>query len=73
MGTKLANKKGKDLYAFWGKALTKQLRIDLEESGSQTLVNLASKEYFSSIQLEAFENVITPHFKDKKKMGSLKS
>jgi hypothetical protein len=66
MGTKLANKKGKDLYAFWGEALTKQLRMDLEESGSQTLVNLASKEYFSSIQLEVFENVITPNFKDKK-------
>ena len=49
MGTKLENKNGKDLYAFWGDDITKLLNRDLKENGCDTLVNLASKEYFKAI------------------------
>jgi uncharacterized protein len=49
MGTKLKIKSKKNLYAFWGDAITKKLNQDLERSGSKILINLASKEYFSSV------------------------
>ena len=65
MGTKLATKKGKNLYEFWGDRITNSLNQVLEEKGFDTLVNLASNEYFKSInkkQLNA--QIITPAFKD---------
>lgn len=52
MGTKLANKKGKNLYEFWGNTITRSLNIALEKSGSNTLINLASDEYYNAIQKE---------------------
>jgi uncharacterized protein len=65
MGTKLANKAGKDLYAFWGQAVTDSLNAQLTHLNSQVLVNLASQEYFKAVkpkQLTA--DIITPIFKD---------
>lgn len=47
MGTKWAPRKG-DLYSYWGKRLADRLSADLEESGSRTIVNLASKEYWTA-------------------------
>ncbi|MEM8583741.1 MAG: peroxide stress protein YaaA [Bacteroidota bacterium] len=52
MGTKLANRKGKDLYAFWGDQITDVLNEDLRRSGAKLLLNLASKEYFESLNIE---------------------
>ncbi len=49
MGTKLANKKGKNLYEFWGDKITEQINTDLEASKSKVIVNLASNEYFKSV------------------------
>lgn len=49
MGTKLENKKGKNLYEFWGDKISKQLNQDLEEAGTSTLLNLASNEYFKAV------------------------
>lgn len=49
MGTKLENKKGKNLYEFWGDKISKQLNKDLEEAGTSTLLNLASNEYFKAV------------------------
>ncbi|NVK39835.1 MAG: peroxide stress protein YaaA [Oceanospirillaceae bacterium] len=64
MGTKLGNARGKDLYAFWGSRLTDALNAEL--GGSEpVLVNLASNEYFKSIQPKALKaRLITPVFKD---------
>ncbi|MGC9386134.1 MAG: peroxide stress protein YaaA [Hydrogenovibrio sp.] len=65
MGTKLANAKGKDLYAFWGDQITDVLNQQLAEQDSHLVVNLASNEYFKAVnkkQLQA--EVITPQFKD---------
>ena len=65
MGTALANKKGDDLYAFWGEKITKEINNDLKKSKSEYLVNLASNEYFRSIQADDINaEVITPVFKD---------
>ena len=56
MGTKLANPKGKDLYAFWGDIITQSVQQALDEQGDRVLINLASDEYYKSVkesQLEA--------------------
>jgi cytoplasmic iron level regulating protein YaaA (DUF328/UPF0246 family) len=50
MGTRLSNPRGKDLYAFWGDTITKALNNTASEQGADTLVNLASEEYFKSVK-----------------------
>ncbi len=65
MGTHFENKKGKDLYEFWGSKLTDQINQDLEASKSKTLINLASNEYFKSLQADVINaEIIVPIFKD---------
>ncbi|MGI9241677.1 MAG: peroxide stress protein YaaA [Verrucomicrobiales bacterium] len=72
MGTRLKTKRGDNLYAFWGLKITKALNTALESSGSDTLVNLASNEYFGSIVPDKLDSqIITPIFKDTKN-GKLK-
>ncbi|WP_130536887.1 peroxide stress protein YaaA [Thiomicrorhabdus indica] len=65
MGTKFANEKGKNLYEFWGDQITELLNQQFAESGSATLVNLASNEYFKAVKPKNLKGqVITPIFKD---------
>lgn len=66
MGTKLAMGRGvKDLYAYWGDRLAEELDRTLGQSGSRVLVNLASAEYFRSVDRPALKaRVITPEFKE---------
>lgn len=67
MGTAYANPAGKDLYAFWGDRLSDGLNKDLKDSGSDLLVNLASQEYFKSVQETKLQaKILTPVFKDEK-------
>ena len=67
MGTKLVSKAGKDLYEFWGSTITDGLNQQLININSDILVNLASKEYFGSVQPENLQaDIITPDFKDLK-------
>ena len=67
MGTKLKGDHGKDLYAFWGDRIAKQLKKSLEEQDDPLLVNLASAEYFKSTQAKDLPcQIITPAFKDLK-------
>jgi len=67
MGTKLPNKRGKNLYEFWGDSLTNSLNADLKKSGSNYVVNLASNEYFSAVKKKVLDGaLITPVFKDEK-------
>ncbi|WP_289102854.1 peroxide stress protein YaaA [uncultured Marinobacter sp.] len=64
MGTKFENKRGKDLYAFWGSKLTKALN-ELLAADDKVLVNLASNEYFKSVQKKDINGrLVTPQFKD---------
>lgn len=67
MGTALATSRGKDLYEFWGSLITDQLNADIKAARAKALVNLASQEYFKSVQPDALNvPVITPVFKDQK-------
>ncbi|MGH1506073.1 MAG: peroxide stress protein YaaA [Acidimicrobiales bacterium] len=68
MGSKLENPRGKDLYAFWGDRIADRLNADLRESpGPAVLVNLASNEYFSSVDTDRLEaRIVTPSFLDSK-------
>ncbi|MFD1806860.1 peroxide stress protein YaaA [Pasteurella oralis] len=67
MGTKLANKKGKDLYAFWGNIITASLQQALDEQGDNVLINLASDEYYKSVKENTLNaTIIKPVFLDNK-------
>ncbi|HGH5990842.1 peroxide stress protein YaaA [Morganella morganii] len=67
MGTKLANPRGKDLYAFWGDIITENLNQALAAQGDNVLVNLASDEYFKAVKPEKLNAVIIkPVFLDEK-------
>ncbi len=66
MGTKLANKEGKDLYDFWGDELTNSLLAE-PAFADKVLINLASNEYFKAIKTKQLNaRIITPIFKDAK-------
>ena len=65
MGTTLKTAHGESLYEFWGDTITKAINKDLKAIQSHTLINLASNEYFNSINEAALNaEVITPVFKD---------
>ncbi|MCW3149955.1 peroxide stress protein YaaA [Stutzerimonas stutzeri] len=67
MGTKLANPRGKDLYAFWGERISEWLNAALQAQGDQILLNLASNEYFSAVKRKTLQaRVIDVDFKDLK-------
>ncbi|WP_339804513.1 peroxide stress protein YaaA [uncultured Marinobacter sp.] len=64
MGTRFENDRGKDLYAFWGSQITDALNQELAADDG-VLVNLASNEYFKSVQKKHLNaRLITPQFKD---------
>lgn len=67
MGTELPNPRGKQLYDFWGERITQALNAALAEQGDDVLINLASNEYFRSVQPKKLNATIyTPQFKDEK-------
>ena len=67
MGSKLENVRGKNLYEFWGNIITDTIAGDLQEQGSDTLINLASNEYFKAVNTKKLTaQIITPVFKDYK-------
>lgn len=64
MGIKLENKKGKNLYEFWDKKISKAIN---EASNGQTIINLASQEYFKSVHLKTLKSpLINIEFKEYK-------
>nr|WP_323782178.1 peroxide stress protein YaaA [Amylibacter sp.] len=69
MGSRLANKSGPTLYAYWDKKLTKALD---DASQGNVVVNLASAEYFKAANEKAMASpVVTPSFKEDRN-GELK-
>jgi cytoplasmic iron level regulating protein YaaA (DUF328/UPF0246 family) len=65
MGTRLANPRGKDLYAFWGDTITEALNEAAAGQGAKVLLNLASEEYFKSVRPARLAvPVISPVFED---------
>lgn len=67
MGTNISIQRKKNLYAFWTKNITEHIDEAIKESGSNYLINLASNEYYKSIDVKKLKTtVITPEFKDYK-------
>lgn len=67
MGTKLQNEAGKNLYSYWGSTITDRLNNELKSDQSPVVVNLASNEYFKSVQAKDLNaRLISPEFKDLK-------
>lgn len=65
MGTRLENPRGANLYRFWGDIVTDNVNRALAEQGDDLLINLASNEYYKSVQPKRLKaRVITPVFKD---------
>lgn len=68
MGTKMKVGTNKNLYEFWKKDITKALNEELEDD--EVFVNLASNEYFKSIDTDALKVPVTTvdfkEFKDGK-------
>lgn len=69
MGIRLKVDKCKNLYEYWGNKLTHKLAEQVKEKGDNILVNLASYEYFKSVEnIEEVEGikVVNPIFKEER-------
>jgi len=53
MGRKLATERGSNLYQFWGSTIAETLMQDMAGHKDQTIVNLASNEYFKAVDKKA--------------------
>jgi len=67
MGTKMKNKRGNNLYEFWGSKVTELVTDLAMDNRSKAIVNLASVEYFSVLKTDQINlPIINPVFKDYK-------
>ena len=67
MGTGLPTKRGDNLYDFWGTRITDLLNEDLREDGTHLILNLASKEYTKSLQLDKIQGrVLNVQFRERR-------
>jgi cytoplasmic iron level regulating protein YaaA (DUF328/UPF0246 family) len=65
MGTKLKNSRGRNLYEYWNEIITDNIAAESGKKDPKILINLASNEYFKSVQAESFPyGIITPVFKE---------
>ena len=65
MGTKMKNPGGRNLYEFWKNIIPTHVASDTGSQDTPVLINLASNEYFKSIQPGSFPyEIITPVFKE---------
>lgn len=67
MGSRLKTRRGKNLYEFWRDSLSKKLNAQAAETGTETLINCASQEYFGAVDPKALKlRVVTPVFMELK-------
>ncbi len=65
--TKLPAWAGSSWYNYWGNNITTKLNELLESTDSNSLLNLASREYFKAVNPKILQaTIITPIFKEKK-------
>lgn len=65
MGTPLKKGRKKNLYEFWDRRITDLINQDLAESGGDTIINLASKEYFHAVKPALLQGrLINIHFRE---------
>jgi cytoplasmic iron level regulating protein YaaA (DUF328/UPF0246 family) len=70
MGTKLNTERGSNLYEFWKEIIPSDIIKATKSSGSQVLINLASNEYFRSVDPKKYPyRIITPVFKEEDGKG----
>lgn len=55
MGTRLKNPKGANLYKFWGAQIAEYLNGRMASDKSPVIVNLASQEYFKSVDRKVLQ------------------
>ncbi len=55
MGTRLATDAGANLYQFWGARIAEHLNRQLQADATPVVVNLASQEYFKSVDLKTLK------------------
>ena len=58
MGTRMENDRGKNLYEFWGQQIGEQIRADLNGHHDQTVLNLASNEYFKAVNAKTLDRPV---------------
>ena len=67
MGTALKVAKSKNLYEFWGGQIAQYLNTRLDAEPSRVVINLASQEYFKSVDRQTLDaQVIECVFEDEK-------
>ena len=67
MGSRMKTRRGGSLYAYWGDQLSGALNAQAKRTGSSVLVNCASQEYFTAVDLKALKiRVVTPVFMEDK-------
>ena len=71
MGSKLKNKKGKDLYSYWNTKIAEKLNEEINSFGLEFFINLASEEYFKPVKKYLEKPIIIPKFFEKRN-GELK-
>lgn len=65
MGTRLATDAGANLYQFWGARIAEHLNARLQADATPVIVNLASQEYFKSVDRKVLKaRVIDCVFED---------
>jgi cytoplasmic iron level regulating protein YaaA (DUF328/UPF0246 family) len=65
MGTRLPVRRRRNLYDFWKDKINPHLKKELQETGQDVIVNLASNEYFKSVQADKLPvRVVTCHFRE---------
>ncbi len=65
MGTRLDTDRGHNLYQFWDTRIARALNKEMKATGTDMLINLASREYFKSVNPRSIKGqIITPVFKD---------
>ena len=52
MGTRLANPHGSNLYQFWGSRIAQWINEHQDQDAHPVVINLASQEYFKSVDLK---------------------
>ena len=67
MGSRLKTAGSQSLYQYWGRKISDALNAEAEATKSNVLVNCASKEYFSVVDLTTLEiPIVTPVFMENK-------
>ncbi|MFQ6546648.1 peroxide stress protein YaaA [Aestuariibius sp. 2305UL40-4] len=70
MGAKLQNRRGRNLYSYWGDQIAQHLNAEADALGTDILLNCASQEYFRAVDRVSLKlRVITPVFLEEREDG----